>query len=193
MSYRDDVRTARDRFEGAVEDAAAEALRLAEEYGKPLQTVCKDIAGNEAWRALEAKARRLKRSPESRTRDGHQANIRVVRAMAKADPEAVAREIAKVNPQALIEAATEAQGRTRTSAPSNQAKVEQAFGPQEFNRLEDAIAAVMERLPDLAPNRDDKAYARELAAQAEGVAGTLRAWADGRSIGQEVEAWLEAQ
>ena len=40
--------------------------------------------------------------------------------------------------------------------PGNKAKVEQAFGPEEFNRLEYAIEAVLERLPDLAPNKDDK-------------------------------------
>src|SRR5439155_2978809 len=86
-------------------------------------------------------------------------DMRRVRSLAKTNPEAVAQAVAKVAPQALIDAATEAQGRTRSAAPSNQAKVEEAFGPREFNRLEDAIEAMVERLPDLAVNREDKKYA----------------------------------
>ena len=119
--------------------------------------------------------------------------MRRVRTFARKNPEAVAREIAKVNPDVLIEAAAEATGQTRSTSPSNKAKVEQAFGPEEFNRLEYAIEGVLERLPDLAPNKDDTVYANELADKAETVAAILRDWAKGQDIGQEVEAWLEAK
>lgn len=192
MSYRDDVRAARDQFEGAVVDAAAEALRIAEEYGKPLSAVCKDIAGP-AWNALRQKAQRLGATPAARTRAVEQAEMRRVRTFARKNPEAVAREIAKVNPDVLLDVATEAQGRTRSKAPTNQAKVEQAFGPEEFNRLEYAIEAVLERLPDLAPTKDDRGYAEELAEKAEALAGMLRGWANGEDIGREAEEWLQAR
>jgi hypothetical protein len=197
MTYTQEVKAARERYEGAIEEAeegaAADALRIAEQYGRPLQTVCKEIAGSR-WVAVKAQAERLRdSSPAQVERRTRERAARAVRAMIKADPEAVAREVAKVNPQAALDAASEAMGRTRTTPPSNQAKVEQAFGPAEFNRLDDAIVNVLERLQDLAPNREDKEMAIELADKAEAVAQVLRAWARGESVGEEAAAWLEQQ
>lgn len=183
MTYRQDVAEARDRYESALEQAeamgAADAVRIAEEWEQPLKTVCKEIAGTK-WHALEMKAHRYKRDDHARDRDIKKAQVRAIRALGKTDPDLLVEETAK------------AIGQTRAKAPSNQAKVEQAFGPTEFNRLEDAEDAVLERLPDLAPNAEDKEYAQELAKKTHITADALEAWAKGKGIGEEAEAWLEA-
>lgn len=119
-----------------------------------------------------------------------------VKKAAKEAPEATAELFVEaVGVDAAIDAVAKAAGETRKKAPSNQAKVEQMFGPSEFNRLEDAIQAVLKRLPDIAPDNDPDystgQQARELANDARMVAETLEAWAEGQSVADDVEAFLK--
>lgn len=58
-SYEVAIAEAKERYEAAMSDAAAEVLFLAHKYDRPLQTVCKDVAGDD-WERLDARARRLK-------------------------------------------------------------------------------------------------------------------------------------
>jgi hypothetical protein len=189
MTYQQDVKTVREDYRGAVESAAAEAVRIAEQYGRPLQTVCRDIAGD-GWQALSAATKRYKADDRARSRATQQAAARHVRAAIRKNPEAVVREVAKVAPAVVLDVAAEQAGQTRKAAPSNKAKVEQAFGPDEFNRLETAMDALLDRLPDLAPTKDDEVYAETLADMAEAVAQALRAWVRGETFSSEVEQWL---
>jgi hypothetical protein len=60
-TYAEAIEAARSRYDFAMGEAAADILVIAEKYGKPLQTVCKDIDPDN-WNALRQRARRLQKS-----------------------------------------------------------------------------------------------------------------------------------
>lgn len=63
-TYEEAIKGARERYELAMGDAAADALVIAEQFGKPLSAVCKAIDA-ENWNALRNRADRMKKSQVS--------------------------------------------------------------------------------------------------------------------------------
>lgn len=165
---------------------------IGEFCGVSRQVVGERLAWSEALlkAADSAKLASLKREASIKRAE------RGLKQAAKTNPEQAAELFVEaVGVDAAIDAVAKAAGETRKKAPSNQAKVEQMFGPSEFNRLEDAIQAVLKRLPDIAPDNDPDystgQQAKELANDARMVAETLEAWAEGQSVADDVEAFLK--
>jgi len=153
MTYTQAIREARERYKEAMDDAAADALLIVEQYGKPLQTVCKDIAG-EGWAAVRQQALRIREtageSPADRIRRREADNARKDRSRAKAvlkDPEQAAKVIASLPAQAVDELYHEARlarmGEDRTPAARKAAK---AVAHQAVAPLKRSVARTHEAL-----------------------------------------------
>ena len=106
-TYAQAIAKAKARYKEAMDDAAADALVIAEKYGKPLAAICNQIAGDEG-QALRFRAARLAKragqSAEAMTRAREAENRRKALAHAKVvlkDPEQAAKVIAALPPQAL--------------------------------------------------------------------------------------------
>lgn len=123
MTYLQAIREAKERYAEAMEGAAWDALAIVDQFGRPLETVCKAIAGDE-FKALASRSRRLRKAAGQTAAERErvrQATTKrkaeeTVRRMAKADPDFVARAVAKANPGVVMEVAAEAAGRVRETA-----------------------------------------------------------------------------
>lgn len=107
MTYREAIAEGRRLYAEAMDKAANYALFVSEEFGRPLQTVCKEIA-DEGWNALRQRSAKLKetagQTPDERARRTRQERQRIQRAEAKAalkDSEQVAKVIASLPDEAL--------------------------------------------------------------------------------------------
>ena len=85
-TYAQAIKAARERYKEAMDGAAADALVIVEQHGKPMTTVCKDIAGDE-WNALRRRAHRLEttagQTPDERARRRAKERARIQRVEAK--------------------------------------------------------------------------------------------------------------
>lgn len=99
QSYEQALAAAKERYETAMADSAADVLYISEKYDRPLQTICKKIAGDD-WNALRMRAQRLaqtKRGKESGALDvapwtQAPAQVRTARNVLK-DPQAMSRVV----------------------------------------------------------------------------------------------------
>lgn len=93
------IAAAKERFDLALGDAAEDALFISERFDRPLQTVCREIGGEEAWEAIRGRARRLSsRSEGVETRPPAlpPSSVRSARSVLTRDPEAV---VAALSPE----------------------------------------------------------------------------------------------
>lgn len=140
-SYAQAIAKAKVRYKEAMDESAWDALAIAQEYDRPLVTVCKEIAGD-GWSALAAASRRrgktagqtadqLRRAREKAAQESARRHAKVV----LKDPEQAAKVIASLPPQALDEVYHEARlaraGEDRTPANRQAAKAaaHQAVAP----------------------------------------------------------------
>jgi hypothetical protein len=107
VTYREAIQEGRRLYADAMDKAANYALFMVEEFGRPLATVCKEIA-DEGWNALRQRAQRLEKSagqtPDERARAMRQENARVRMSHAKStlkDPDEAARVVASLPSEAL--------------------------------------------------------------------------------------------
>jgi transposase-like protein len=110
------------------------------------------------------------------------------RALRELPADEVAREVAKVAPDAVFEVAMEQSGRTRTTAPRS--NVEDIYGP--FVKVRHALGQLRRLLPDFAAGEDIRDEAEDTIADLRGTAKIIRDWLDGQDIAEEVEKWLQA-
>jgi hypothetical protein len=113
-SYAQAIKAARERYKEAMDEAAWDALRIVDDYGRQLQTVCKDIA-DDGWNALRSRAQRLAKAAgqtaAERARAAQRETAKREQRAAKAvlkDPTQAAKVIASLPPQALEEVYHEA-------------------------------------------------------------------------------------
>jgi len=125
-SYAQAITEARKRYKEHMEESAADAVFIASEHDRPLQTVCKGIAGDD-WNALRVRAQRLGKAAgqtaEERARRMQMERARRQRSEAKSallNPEQVAKVISSLPSAALDDVYHEARlaraGETRTPA-----------------------------------------------------------------------------
>jgi hypothetical protein len=107
MTYREAIAEGRRLYAEAMDKAANYALFVVEEYERPLQTVCKEIAGD-GWNALRVRASRMAKTagqtPDQRALAARKEASTARRAHAKAalrDPEEAAKVIAALSDEAL--------------------------------------------------------------------------------------------
>ncbi len=147
-TYTQAVAKAKARYKEAMEESAWDALAIVETHGRPLQTVCKDIAGD-GWQALRAAARRKEKAAgqtaeeRGRARDKEWKRVRESHARAALkDPEQAAKVIASLPPAALEEVYHEARlaraGEDRTPPARKAAKAASAKATEPMKR---AVAA----------------------------------------------------
>lgn len=193
QTYRQAIAEAKARYAEHQKETAVDALFIAEEYSKPLATVCKEIAGDE-WSALEARSRRMRKAvgaqPEDLRRARKEASdgarIRHAKAVLK-DPEQAA-EVFKDSKlrDAAIDAVGKALGQTR--ARPAKINLEPIFGP--FQKLGSELAAVRKHLPDVAPDTflED---AEDICNNLRMTADVIDKWTRGESFADEVEDYLK--
>lgn len=172
-TYTQAIAKAKARYKEAMDESAWDALAIVEQYGRPLQAVCKDIAGD-GWNALRQRSAKLAKTAgetaEARARARAKETERIARQHAKAalkDPDQAAKVIASLPPQALEEVYHEAR-LTRAgvdTSPANRkaakAKAHAAVAPlkQAIAKTSVAlcIAALVEATDDLREAIDEDA------------------------------------
>ena len=109
MTYLQAIKAARERYAEAMEAAAWDVLAIVEEHGRPLQTVCKDVAG-EGWNALRNRAQKLAktagRTAEERARAARRESEKAALRHAKQvlrDPEMRARLLSAPETASAVE------------------------------------------------------------------------------------------
>lgn len=107
MTYREAIAEGRRLYAEAMDKAANYALFISEEFGRPLQTVCKEIAG-EGWNSLRHRAQEIARTagrtPDERARAARKATMDRAERAAKAvlkDADLTARVVAGLPDEAL--------------------------------------------------------------------------------------------
>ena len=114
MTYREAIAEGRRLYTEAMDKAANYALYISEEYGRPLQVVCKEVGGD-GWNALRNRAQKLAKTAGQTADERALAIKKRTRAVAEAhaksalkDPEQAAKVIASLPPEALENAYHEA-------------------------------------------------------------------------------------
>jgi hypothetical protein len=171
--YDQAIRAARLRLAEAMEDAAAEALVIAEQFGKPLQTVCKDIAPD-TWNALRQRAQELaKRAGQTaderarvREQETRGSNQRVAKVVLR-DPDQAAKVIASLPPDAQdtlyheLKLARAGEDRTPAARSAAKAAAHAAIAPMKravaSTHMALAIQAQEEVIDDLQAAMEDDA------------------------------------
>ncbi len=109
-TYAQAIKAARERYNANQDESAWDALRIADDFGRPLQVVCKEIAGD-GWAALRSRAqrrandaKRAGKTPEQRARAAQEETAKRERRAAKSvlkDPEQAAKVMASLTPTQL--------------------------------------------------------------------------------------------
>lgn len=155
QTYEQAIEEGRRLYNEAMDKAAAFALFITDEYGRPLQTVCKEIAGEDGWQALRSRAQRVAKSQVSAGSDALGAapwtqdpsRVRSARNVLR-DPEAVRQVIASLPEDAVRNVAVEASRRAAANheAPERIAVPKPTVGPDQT--YQDAAAEIIYREAD---------------------------------------------
>lgn len=125
-TYAQAIKAARERYKEAMDEAAWDALRIVDDHGRPLQTVCKDIA-DDGWNALRSRAQRLAKTAgqtaderaRARSRETQRKAVGHAKAVLK-DPGQAEKVIASLTPnqREAVYAALDATNPQPVSRPS---------------------------------------------------------------------------
>jgi hypothetical protein len=183
VSYESEISAARKRYQENQRASAYDALCLRDKYEKPLQTVCKDIAG-EGWDALRKTSERLEKTAgqtaaergRAREKESRRIDEAKVRSVIKKDPGFVRDELEKAIP--IV-------GRRHTD------EISDAPG-HELDKALSRIEAVLQFLNegDREPNPLDVREIRAGLTKIENVISEIRAVVDGK-VWDEAIAELE--
>lgn len=141
-SYAQAIAKARARYKEAMDEAAADVVYICRTFDRPRKTVCRDIAGDEGYNALDHRARAFEKSAgqtadESRRAAQRRTQEREVRATKKVlkDPDQAAKVFGSLSPQVLDDVYHEArlaranEDRTPAARKAAQAKATAAVAP----------------------------------------------------------------
>jgi hypothetical protein len=190
MTYREAIAEGKRLYAEAMDKAANYVLFVIEEYGKPRATVCREIAGNEGWNALDIRTRKLAKTagqtPDERragqlakTQRNREASARAV----LKDPEQAAKVIASLPAETLDTLYHEARliraGEDRSPAARKAAgaAANQAVAPMKRALAQTSAAlgiqALEEALEDLREALSEGALTQRQIAKADGLVNEI--------------------
>lgn len=192
-TYASAIKAARERYREAMEGAAADVVYICATYGKARRTVCREIAGDEGYNALDHRARAFEKAAGQtaeearRTRDAEWRRVRESHARnALKDPEMAAKVLAAAAREPRVrDAMFDALERTET-APVARPSHDPAPTPTPSTRNVAALGALSRALDEIRRANASAAYGRLSEHQAANAEVIIR------SLEGEIAVWREA-
>jgi hypothetical protein len=195
QTYKQAITEGRRLYNEAMDVAAAHVLYVVAEFGKPRKTVCREIAGDEGFNALDHRARAIEKTagqtPDearvARQRATERKQVSAARQALK-DPEQAAKVLGGDSKarEVALEAIGKAEGQTRARPPK--VNDEAIWGP--FQKLGQELERVRKHLPDVAP-KEFLEDAEDIINQLRMTADVIDKWTRGESFADEIEDYLK--